>query len=185
MDMVSKFTLYGLVRRIARALLPSIRSGAREAFGKSNPYAHPVSFALSQVPLIGLFTWARAWWAYPVFWLLPLVILPGLLNGLRMLGEHGGLTRREGPQVLSARTTMGSVGRSSALARLERVILSPFNFNLHHEHHLFPQLPYHVLPALHNHLLSSGYYAAHPDVLSPSYANTFRKLVGGKSVTAP
>ena len=96
----------------------------------------------------------------------------------------GGLSDREGPQVLCARTTMASRDCLGLFARLELFVMSPFNFNLHHEHHLFPQLPYHVLPALHDHLRSKGYYTVHPELLSRSYAQTFRSFVGGQTEPA-
>ena len=175
-DMTNKFTLVGLARRVLPIFLPRRRSGSEASRAASSPYAHPLAFFLSQALIFGLFTWAAAWWTYFVFWLLPLTIFPGLLNGLRMFGEHGGLIDGEGPQVLRARTTMARKELWRPLAGLERFVMAPFNFNLHHEHHLFPQLPYHALPSLHDHLVSEGYYQAHPEVLSDSYLHTFRRL---------
>ena len=174
-DMAGKFTFLGLARRVLPFLLD--RAGRRRG-GPSqptSPYADPPLFILTQVVMAAGFAWAFDWWAYALYWLAPLLIFPGLLNGLRMYGEHGGLTDGSRLQIYRARTTMcAQPFWRKPLPALERFVLAPFNFNLHHEHHLFPQIPYHALPQLHRDLRRGGYYEANPDVLSETYLSTFK-----------
>jgi fatty acid desaturase len=177
LQMVREYTVIGLTMRV----LASVRNVLLHASDQDQiqyPYAHPAHFAAMQVVIFGAFCLLYAWWAYFAFWFLPLLIFPGLLNGIRMYGEHAGLRDDSLTfQIFRARSTntSASVWRSP-LARIECFIFGAFHFNFHHEHHLFPQLPYHRLPELHRRLQASGYFDADPRILSPSYSLTFSRL---------
>lgn len=75
-----------------------------------------------------LLTLCVAWWAYPVLWLLPLVIA-GILDRLRIKAEH----LPDGAFV------------SHHSNPVERFFLSPFDMNYHAEHHFNPGIPHYRL----------------------------------------
>ncbi|MBT8496543.1 MAG: fatty acid desaturase, partial [Deltaproteobacteria bacterium] len=63
-------------------------------------------------------------------------------------------------------------GPIGLLQRVEKLVLSPFHFNYHHEHHLRAGVPYPALPTVHRALVDAGYYLRNPDNLRRSYLAT-------------
>lgn len=98
--------------------------------------------------------WAQSWAAL-VCWIGPLVLGQPVLR-LYLLAEHAGC-----PMV----DDMTANTRTVRTNRLVRLLA--WNMPLHAEHHLFPSIPFHALPAVHAdvkmHLkhLNPGYLAAH------------------------
>ncbi len=93
-----------------------------------------------QTLLLGLFILAGSWTTYFTLWLLPLVTLVVILNGLRAFCDHANLSdeaRGEAARLVSYISSPA-----------ERFFLSPFHMNYHAEHHLFPYVPHYRLPAL-------------------------------------
>jgi fatty acid desaturase len=95
----------------------------------------------------------------PEFWMLLLAWpLAHLFLGFYLMAEHTGLPH-DGDQIQRTRTV-----NSNALLRGLM-----WNMPYHAEHHAYPGVPYHALPALHRHLepalrhTSSGYVAFHLD----------------------
>ena len=106
------------------------------------------------------------------YWLLPLAVGQPLLRFV-LLAEHGGC-----PFVAdglhNTRTTL-------TLAPLRRLM---WNMPLHAEHHLYPSLPFHALPAAH------GLLASRLAVLAPGYLAVHRGFLGdlgalGQPATIP
>lgn len=121
------------------------------------------SVVLSQVWIAltcGLIT---GWWfAYLLFWALPLVTIMMGLNSIRSCLEH-------------SQPGVGEPGLHSFTAtRWERFFLAPFHMNVHAEHHLVPAVPWHQLPALRAHLQRAGDYGQ--VALFASYAGRARDL---------
>jgi fatty acid desaturase len=95
-------------------------------------------------------------------WLLPMAVAAQLSN-LRSLAEHG-------------LTTGGSPFTASRSVRSNRVVSFFFcNLNFHLEHHLFPAVPWHNLPQLHQ-LLQPAYRVAGSSVYN-SYTEFLRDFV--------
>jgi len=95
----------------------------------------------------------------PEFWMLLLAWpFAHLFLGIYLMAEHTGLPH-DGDQIQRTRTVT-----SNALLRWLM-----WNMPYHAEHHAYPGVPYHALPALHRHLepalrhTSSGYIAFHLD----------------------
>ncbi|MEX0807592.1 MAG: fatty acid desaturase [Dongiaceae bacterium] len=93
-----------------------------------------------------------------LLWILPALLTQPLLR-LYLLAEHGGCPF--GVDMLrNTRTT-----RSNAIVRF-----LAWNMPFHAEHHAFPGVPFHALPALHRQLgphlavISTGYAAANRDI---------------------
>ncbi len=142
-----------------------------------------------QVGVLGAFLFWSEWWFYFVFWILPLVTVTSFLNRIRLVGEHGGyrygdLSKLEQPFI--ARTTFETGMTVTTLPSLiERLLFAPFNFNFHHEHHLFPQVPRHRLHDIYRLFQEEGYYAAHPNNVSSSYLRTLREIFRNPSNAGP
>ncbi|QDO96348.1 hypothetical protein FNB15_03215 [Ferrovibrio terrae] len=130
-----------------------------------------ILLALTQSCVLGFFIWNENWSGYFAFWILPLVVIPGILNRTRSVGEHGGLIDAGRSEAEFSRTNAGGIFNI-----FERAFLAPFNFNYHHEHHLFPQVPYYLLPSLHREFMANSHYETRENALSPSYMESLAGL---------
>jgi fatty acid desaturase len=88
------------------------------------------------------------WWAYFWFWWLPWMTQWRVLNRLRAIAEHGGMSRSD-----DRRRTTHDV-RQTWLAR---VWLVPYNTGWHLAHHVDMGIPWHNLPAYYRELQAAGY----------------------------
>lgn len=109
-------------------------------------------------------------WLYPLLWLLPHLTVWRVLNRLRAIAEHGGMTHSR-----DRRNTTHSV-RQSAWARFWMV---PYNTGWHLAHHVDAGIPWRNLPALHTELVRAGY--VQPGLEHPSYRALWRRLSSGSS----
>ena len=102
-----------------------------------------------QLVLFGaLWAMTGAWWAYPAFWWLSWMTQWRVLNRLRAIAEHGGMTASK-----DRRVTTHNV-RQHWLARLWFV---PYNTGWHLAHHVDMGVPWRHLPAFHEELRRAGY----------------------------
>ena len=65
-----------------------------------------------------------------MFWIFPGLFVGGFLNRIRNFLEHADPDPNATPYI----TFKSNL--------IERLILSPFNFNFHAEHHIYPAIPY-------------------------------------------
>lgn len=120
-----------------------------EAAFKRMSYQVAGSILLVQVAMFGLF-WlvTGAWWAYLAFWWLPWMTQWRVLNRLRAVAEHGGMSRSD-----DRRETTHNV-RQHWLARFWFV---PYNTGWHLAHHVDMGIPWYHLPQYHRELQMAGY----------------------------
>ena len=132
-----------------------------------------VGRALWQVALLGVCVGASQPWTYFIVWLLPLLTVGVAINELRTIVEHTPIL----PEM--------SAGESRPLTPVTRTVrpgwfgrywIGALYFHLHHEHHLFPAVPYSRLPELHRELVAQGYYASNSDLLCDGYGDTLKRL---------
>ena len=109
-----------------------------------------------------------AWWTYPVLWLAPWMSVWKVINRLRAIAEHGGMTRSG-----DRRLTTHHV-RQTLLARFWMV---PFNTGWHLAHHVDIGIPFRSLPRLHQELVDSGWIV--PDLEYPNYRSLWKALASG------
>ncbi|MEL6136872.1 MAG: fatty acid desaturase [Cyanobacteria bacterium J06628_6] len=94
------------------------------------------------------------------YWLLPLAVGQPLLRFL-LLAEHGGCTHDDNP-LTNTRTTL----------TLWPLRFLMWNMPYHAEHHLYPSIPFHALPAAHQTLnayfetVDVGYLKVHRDLIA-------------------
>ena len=110
---------------------------------------------------------------YLFLWLLPWLTVWRVLNRLRSIAEHGGMTRSS-----DRRLTTHHV-RQSILARFWIV---PYNTGWHLAHHVDIGVPWRKLPAMHRELVEAGWVP--PGLEYPSYRALWSALASG-GTTSP
>jgi fatty acid desaturase len=120
---------------------------------KSSSRRIALSIFAVQALLFGLF-WlgTGAWWSYVLFWWLPWMTQWRVLNRLRAISEHGGMSKSD-----DRRLTTHNV-RQHLLARFWFV---PYNTGWHLAHHVDMGVPWRNLPAYHRELQRAGYVTDH------------------------
>ena len=114
--------------------------------------------------------------AYLWLWLLPLFTLTYVLLIVRAVAEHQPLpyARRgsEDPDV----DLRPAPSRTFAAGPIERFVFAPIGAH-HHEHHLFPGVPFAELPRLHATLRARGYFDAEPECVQSSYWSLLKRMI--------
>lgn len=127
-------------------------------------------FFFGQAVVFGLFGLAGYAWAYPVLWVLPYATVYQVLNRLRAIAEHGGMTRSP-----DRRMTTHHVEQT----RLARLLMVPYGVGYHVAHHVDSGIPFRNLARFHQILEADGYL---PDDLRwPSYRALWSALAAGPS----
>jgi fatty acid desaturase len=128
--------------------------------------ARPIALRIlgwQAVLFVGMWVAFGRWWIYPALWLLPWMTVWRVLNRLRAVAEHGGMTASA-----DRRLTTHHV-RQSFSARFWMV---PFNTGWHLAHHVDIGVPFSKLPRLHEELERAGYVG--PGLEWPSYRSLWR-----------
>lgn len=106
--------------------------------------------ALHSVLLISAIV-AGQLWTYLLLWLLPLVTVFPACFRIRTVAEHSAVdlhrdryTRQQVDVLNSTRSTI----YHTVLGRFFGWLVTPHSINYHIEHHLYPTVPFHLLPAL-------------------------------------
>ncbi len=113
-------------------------------------------------------------WLYPLFWLLPNMTVWRVINRLRSIAEHGGMTagadRRMSTHAVRQRW-------------LARFFLVPYNIGFHTAHHVDAGVPFRNLPDYTRRLRAAGYIS--PAREYGSYPRIWRALAGGSELPLP
>lgn len=115
-----------------------------------------------------------AWWLYPLFWLLPNMTVWRVINRLRSIAEHGGMTSG-----IDRRMSTHAV-RQRLVARF---FLVPYNIGFHTAHHVDAGIPFRNLPDYTRRLRAAGYIS--PSREFTSYPRIWRALTGGSELPLP
>ncbi len=115
-------------------------------------------FFLGQAVVFALFALAGQPWLYLLLWVLPYLCVYQVLNRLRAIAEHGGLTRSPDRRVTSHHV------RQSWLAR---VTIVPCGIGWHLAHHVDSGIPFRNLARFTRILEEDGYIT--PEMTWPSY----------------
>lgn len=108
------------------------------------------------------------WWVYPVLWVGPYLTVWRVINRLRSIAEHGGLTMSS-----DRRETTHSVTQHP----LARLCMVPFNIGWHLAHHVDAGIPFRSLPRYHRALEEAGYIDATAQY--PTYRALWKALSSG------
>jgi fatty acid desaturase len=118
-----------------------------------------------QLPLISASIAVGRWWLWPLLWLGPWMTVWRVINRLRAIAEHGGMTRSK-----DRRLTTHHVRQSWPA----RFLMVPFNIGWHLAHHVDIGVPWRNLPALQRELEAAGWVTE--PITWPSYTALWRAL---------
>jgi fatty acid desaturase len=138
--------------------------------GVTKPSSRRLALSILSVQAViaALCVVAGRWWLYPLLWLAPWMTVCRVLNRLRAIAEHGGMTRSD-----DRRLTTHVVRQS----RLARFWLVPYHTGWHLAHHVDPGIPWRNLPRLQTELVAAGWIV--PALEYPSYRALWRALRAG------
>jgi fatty acid desaturase len=121
-----------------------------------------------QAVILAVFALAGRWWLYPLLWLAPWMTVWRVLNRLRSIAEHGGMTRSPDRRLTTHHVRQGW---------LPRFWMVPYNTGWHLAHHVDSGIPFRNLPKLHEELVAAGWIR--PELEYPSYTALWRALASG------
>lgn len=150
-------------------LVPLIR-----ALRKESSRAAALRIFAAQFVLLGITIVFGHPEVYLLLWLLPWLTVWRVINRLRAIAEHGGMTRSK-----DRRQTTHHV-RQSWLARFW---MTPFHTGWHLAHHVDIGIPWRNLPALHEELVAAGWVTE--DYTYPNYRALWKQMVSDVEWTAP
>jgi fatty acid desaturase len=139
-----------------------------EAPGDANSSAPGVRYefacaVLCQLIIAAALTLATGkWWAYPVFWLLPLATFAGFFANFRSFVEHVTVDDHASPEERL---------RDIDASGFTRFFISPSHFNYHALHHAHPSIPHYNLGAGKRAYVTQ--LGSYPFTVWPSYARGF------------
>ncbi len=131
-------------------------------------FVNSFRFFVGQAAVLALFWAGGVPWLYVWLWVAPYVFVYQVLNRLRSVAEHGGMTRSS-----DRRETSHHVRQSLAA----RSILVPFGVGYHLAHHVDSGIPFRALPKLHQALEEDGYISE--AITWPSYRSLWKALARG------
>jgi len=137
------------------------------------PASRKVAGQIIAVQLViwaGLWAATGRWWVYPVLWLAPLMSVWKVINRLRAIAEHGGMTRSD-----DRRLTTHHV-RQTWPARFWMV---PYSTGYHLAQHVDIGIPFRNLRRLHEELVDAGWVV--PGLEYPNYRSLWRALASGQA----
>jgi fatty acid desaturase len=170
---VTAFTLRRRLRRDATG-----ESGWKLVKGIGRALRNPVSrgtvaqVLAVQAVLAVVLTVTVGWWAWPVLWFAPWMTVWRVINRLRAIAEHGGMTHSD-----DDRLTTHHVHQSWSA----RFWMVPYNTGWHLAHHADMGVPWRNLPRLHHELVNAGHLV--PELEYPNYRALWRRL-GSRPVTS-
>lgn len=143
------------------------RKLTRDAFGRSalrifKPFRLMLLF---QAAIFAAFFVAGHPFLYPLLWILPWATYWRVVNRLRALAEHAGMTRSD-----DRRETTHHIEQN----RIAAFFFVPFNTGFHLAHHVDSGVPWNNLPKLHRVLAEDGYLEG--VTLHPNYRSFWRTL---------
>jgi len=136
-----------------------------KAVGKSSSRRVALEILGVQAVILALFTLAGRPWLYPLLWLAPWMTVWRVLNRLRAIAEHGGMTRS------ADRRLTTHVIRQTWWARFWMV---PYHTGWHLAHHVDIGIPWRNLPAFHRELVGAGWIPTGLEY--PNYRALWRAL---------
>ena len=132
--------------------------------------SRPLALRILGAQLVVFLVFLAVGWPqlYLLLWLAPWMTVWRVINRLRAIAEHGGMTASP-----DRRRTTHHV-RQHCIARFWMV---PYNTGWHLAHHVDMGVPWRNLPRLHRELVTAGWVT--PDLEYPNYLALWRKLGSG------
>lgn len=130
-----------------------------------NYFTNSLRFFLGQGFVFGLFLLSGSPWLYVVLWVLPYVTFYQVINRLRAIAEHAGMTRSKDRRHTSHHVRQGWLARATMV---------PYGVGYHLAHHVDSGIPFRNLPKFERALVEDGYIT--PEITWPSYRSLWKAL---------
>jgi fatty acid desaturase len=140
-------------------------------------WRHPLVAGATNLLLLGYCLALGIPFAWLYLWILPLNTLTVFLLILRVVAEHQPREYASRGREDFSEDLLPPLTRSIDPNPLEKFFFAPMSFCYHHEHHLFPGVPYPKLRRLHRTLRARGYYDEAPSALGSSYLRVIASLI--------
>jgi len=151
--------LISAVRKFLQRYAVKPAAGAKPAGGGA-----ALALVGTQALLFAIYTLVTGtWYAYFVVWLLPLMTMTQFINRIRTMAEHA-------PDVGEDAAARGTVP-----TLLEYLLIAPYGYSYHYEHHLAPTIPYYQLAAAHRLLEQQGVQFDDKQITG-GYLRAFRRV---------
>lgn len=121
-----------------------------------------------QLVVFALFLLGGVPWLFVLLWLAPYLTWYQVINRLRSIGEHGGMTRSDDRRVTThiVRPTL-----------MSRIFMAPLFVGYHLPHHVDSGIPMRNLPRLQEMLIEDGYVPDH--IMWPNYLSLWKACAAG------
>lgn len=132
---------------------------------KREHFVNSLRFFGMQLAVFAAFATAGHPLFFVTLWVLPYITVYQILNRLRSIAEHGGMTRSEDRRKTSHHVRQGILSR----------IMAPLSVGYHIAHHVDSGVPLRNLPQFHQILVEDGYLT--DDLVWPNYRSLWKALV--------
>jgi len=105
-------------------------------------------------------------WLYVFMWVLPYMTWYQVVNRLRSIAEHGGMTRSPDRRITSHFVAQGFWARAT---------FAPYNVGYHLAHHVDSGVPFRNLPKLRQIMIEDGY--ATDELMWPNYRTLWKAMI--------
>ncbi|MBC7872057.1 MAG: fatty acid desaturase family protein [Chitinophagaceae bacterium] len=131
-----------------------------------------IGFAVANALLIGICALQGQWYLFFLLWVAPLFTVALLVSNFRTIVEH----QPSSDVCDTGRVQLPNMTRVIKSSWLERALIAPVGFYHHHEHHMYPGVPYHRLHEMRAILQKRGYFDRPEIVWGEGYLRTIWRL---------
>lgn len=146
--------------------------------GAAAPPKAPRCYVLARLAhlaaMIAVLSVTGTWFWFLLFWVVPLFTWAKLVMRLRSIAEH----------FATPSDHVYNRSRTTLEGWFDRWFVAPHHIGYHLEHHLYPSVPFHRLPALHRRLMEHESYRASAH-LTRGYWGVLRECVRFRQVGTP
>ncbi|GEM_PF-604287 len=131
-----------------------------------------IGFGVANAFLFGLCALQGQWYLFFLMWVGPLFTIALLVSNFRTIVEH----QPSSDVCETGKVQLPNMTRVIKSNWLERTLIAPVGFYHHHEHHMYPGVPYHRLHEMRAILQQRGYFERPEIVWGEGYVRTIWRL---------
>ncbi|MDX1992107.1 MAG: fatty acid desaturase family protein [bacterium] len=131
-----------------------------------------VSFLISNGLLFALCALQGQWYAFFILWIAPIFTLTLMIGNFRTIVEH----QSSSDVCDTGLVPLPAITRVIQSHPLERLLIAPVGLYFHHEHHMYPGVPYHRLRDVRKLLTERGYFSSSEIVYGDGYVRTLWRI---------
>jgi len=159
------FTLLSMIEKfIGRYLISNKITKNAKAIKNKSKYLNLFGIIITNILLILLFYYiTNSIFGYFIFWILPLMIIPAVVNRIRTIAEHYNPIENE------------DANRTIIPTFIEYLLIAPYGYSYHYIHHNTANIPYYYMSTSHKKLIELN-VKFNENEIGFGYLKTFFKL---------